>query len=229
MLDSILTSVFCFMMYGRRIRKGEVAMLRRSLFGSKMFFGVCLCFLMVVLFSGCVANQTIALSYYPDAHEKIISSYTVKSEVVDERLFIKDGNKSPSYLGHFRASFGNTWDVTTTGRVALAKQFAIDILKELKALGFKIDSLAGDRMLKVDILKYNFDAYINGKFWYKIRITVLDSAKKTLAESIIEDTHIIKGSTWVGPAGAFKKELPEIYQGIIEKIIRENDVIVKAL
>ena len=204
-------------------------MLEHGLFRFKIFFGVCFCLSMAILFSGCVALQTIPLSYSPAAHEKIISSYTVKSEVIDERPFVKSGNKLPSYLGHFRGGYGNTWDVTTTGRVALAKQFAIDILKELKALGFEISSLDGDRMLKVDILEYNFDAYMNGKFWYKIRITVLDSAKKILAESTIEDTHIIKGSVWVGPVGAFKKELPGIYQGIIEKIIRENDIITKAL
>jgi len=185
--------------------------------------------IIVSIFSGCSTFSGIKLGYDPEPHEKIISSHVIKSDVRDERSYVKNGSKKDSYLGHYRGGYGNVWDIHLKKKESLAKQFAIDILKELKACGFQTSPLSGDRALKVDIMEYNFDAYIDGRFWYEIQVSVLDSTGTVLTSDTVKGEHIIKGSVLTGPALSFEKELPEIYHGIIEKIVRDNNTVLKAL
>ena len=204
-------------------------MLKRFSSRPIVFLYVCICIAFSSMLSGCVAFQKITLDYIPEPHEKIISSYVIKSDVRDDRIYVTSGQKKDSYLGHYRAGYGNTWDVLLRGGNSLAEQFAIDILKELKACGFQTSPLSGDRALKVDINEFNFDAYVNGKFWYNIQVSVLDSANNTLASSTIADEHIIKGSIWVGPTASFPREIPILYNSIIERIVRDNPDVLNAL
>jgi len=88
--------------------------------------------------------------------------------------------------------------------------------------------VSGDRILKVSIAEYNFDIYTNGKVGYEVNNTVFDN-NNVLAEDAICDTVVIKGSVWTGSKKAFERKIPEIYQSIIRKIIRENDKITTAL
>jgi len=112
----------------------------------------------------------------------------------------------------------------------LAKMLKDDLESELRSLGFTVASVNNcDRELKVNIIDWNFDTYINGKFWYDCSITVLDKVNNVLADSKITDTIIIKGSVWVGAKYAFEKELPIIYQKIIRGILRENPKVLSAL
>jgi len=181
------------------------------------------------MLSGCVAFQTIALDYSPKPHDKIISSHIIKSDVTDERPYIVSGKKRDRYIGHYRGGYGNTWDVLLNGRDSLAERFAIDILKELKACGFQTSPLPANRALKVEIYDFNFDTYVNGRVWYDLRISVLDSQDKTLVSSALKDERVIKGSVWIGPVASFPKELPKIYHEIIEDIVRNNDGVLNAL
>ena len=195
----------------------------------RILFFSCIGIAFCSILTGCVAYQTIALDYSPRPHDKIISSYIIKSEVTDERPYVTSGQKKDRYIGHYRGGYGNTWDVLLRGRDNLAERFAIDILKELNACGFQTKPLPADRALKVEIADFNFDAYINGRFWYDIRISVLDSENKTLASSIVKDERVIKGSVLIGPVAAFPKELPILYHEIIEKIVRDNPDVLNAL
>lgn len=192
----------------------------------KFNFLICV---MIMFLSGCAVNQGILIDYKPEAYAKIVSNHIISVKVTDERSFVKDGTKPPFYIGHFRAGFGNTWSSYTVGRIPLAQQFADDIIEEIKALGLQVKDAGGDRTIKVEILDYNFDAYVNGKFWYEIKITVSDQDNKILSESIFKDTHVIKGSVWIGPMSNFKKRIPEIHQELVKKMIRDNPEVIDEL
>jgi len=182
------------------------------------------------LLSGCVAGQKIRLTHSLDMSNKNTESseHIILVEVNDDRSFIKDGSKDPSYIGHFRAGFGNTWGVLTEGKVALAEKFKKDILEELMLRGFKTGTSNEGRKLLVDIRDYNFDSYNNIKHWYEIGIKVLNANDEVLAEHVLKEEHRIKGSFWVGPKKAAKRELPKIYGQIINQIVGD-DVILQAL
>lgn len=195
----------------------------------KIKLGV-LVFISVFYLSGCVAFQKIELGYSPSTYTgKIKSTNSIKVTVEDERPFILNGDKQSSYIGHLRGGYGNTFDVLTKGEIALAEKFFNDIRKELNAIGFSSGLSNENRVLNVSIIDYNFDAMINGRFWYELKVVVLNAEGVVLAEDTIKETHVIKGNIWVGAVGAMKKEIPKLYEGIIEKIVRDNDVILDAL
>ncbi|MBF0384419.1 MAG: hypothetical protein HQL27_00970 [Candidatus Omnitrophica bacterium] len=177
---------------------------------------------MVLFCSSCAVNQGILLEYTPETREQIVSSNTISVKVSDERPFIKDNSKPPSFIGKFRGSYGNPWNAYTEGKIPLAQVFAQDLIREIKALGLRMKELNSDRTIKVEIMDYNFDAAIDGRFWYEIKVSVLDMNNDVLKENMFKDVIEIKGSVWTGAMGAFKEKLPEIHRELIRKMIREN-------
>lgn len=179
------------------------------------------------ILSGCVAGQHINLDHTTTQDQRNSSGLAVEVTVEDKRAFILDKNKDESYIGHYRAGFGNTWDVTTQNKTPLKKQIQLDLLDELKNLGF-LSNNSGKKII-VRILEWNFDAYHNGKFWYKINIEVLNKKGKKIASSSLADKIVIKAAGLSGARGGFEKELPGHYDKIIDNIIRNNKTVLKAL
>ncbi len=189
-----------------------------------------LAFVVVVLIilEGCVAGQSIALPY--DA-EKVESQSNVAVAVVveDRRPLILDGDKAPNYIGHYRAGFGNTWDVTTESDLALADIMQQDLLEEVSGLGFMTGVESPSRSLRVAMKGGMFETYMNGRFWYELVVTVFDEDSNSLASSNLQDDLPIAGNFWVGAKYAMEEEIPRLYGLMLKAIVRENDEILNAL
>lgn len=181
----------------------------------------------VVALSGCVAGQTLNYDYTPTAAiEK--ASGEVSVVVRDERTYVKDGNKSAGYVGHYRAGWGNTWDVTTKGGTAFADIFARDLREEIEALGFTAGT-AG-RTLQVDIKEWNMDTYVNARFWYELIVAVVGpGGEALLAPQTLKEDKRIDGSIWVGPKYAVEKQMPQLYDQVVQAIVRGNAEVLNAL
>ncbi len=178
---------------------------------------------LVASLSGCVAGQSIGLRHVAGSVPEFTSKKTVVVEVKDSRDFVVSGKKDPSYLGHFRAGYGNTWGVKNAGNVSLANQFQNDLVAEVRSQGIKTDD-SGDRKLAVDIIDWNFDGYQNGRVWYDIDVSVSDAAGKVLAKSKVKDEKVVRGSVMTGAAGAIKREVPAIYTGVIQEILGNREI-----
>ena len=182
----------------------------------------CVPFLIATL-CGCVAHQAITLRHTPGSGPVVTSSKTVSVDAKDSRDFVVSGHKQPSYLGHFRAGFGNVWDVNNAGKRALADQFKQDLVAELESKGIKAIA-TGERKLRVDIREWNFDTYQNGKIWYEIGVSVAAADGTQLANITLKKENVIRGSFWTGPAGAFKREVPLLYSGLIKEILGNGEI-----
>ena len=178
---------------------------------------------LIVTVSGCVAGQVIRLNHVPGTGPKLSTSKTVTVNAKDSRDFVVSGDKKPSYLGHFRAGMGNPWDVNNAKYRALSEQFQNDIVAELKAQGITTVT-SGERKIQVDIKDWNFNTYLNGKIWYEISVAVTDSSGAVLATTTVKDQKVIRGSFWTGPAGAFNREVPVLYSGIIKDILGKSEI-----
>ena len=53
--------------------------------------------------------------------------------------------------------------------------------------------------------------------------------ENVLAESAVQDKHVITGTFWEGAKGGVEKQLPELYAGAIRKLVRDNPTISAAL
>jgi len=196
----------------------------------KMVFYYGLFLFGLVTLSGCVAGQSIQMSYVPVSQPVASLNIAVAVQVSDDRPFIVSGNKAPSYLGHYRAGFGNTWDVNTKDKKPLATMIQSDLSADLQSLGFSVGPQeSAMRIVKVSIIDWNFDTYLNGKFWYDCRVVVLDPQGRKLSEQQLRDTVVIEGSFWTGAKYAFERAMPIIYRSIIRKMVRESPVTLAAL
>ena len=210
-------------------------------FFKKQGLFIIVCSIISIASSGCVkklksawaVDQKIQLMHSPAVAQKTFETppSEVFLQVRDERPYVKNKSKKPYYVGHFRGGYGNILDSSTEGKISLADRFKEDIQKELLSTGFKVSELNGRRQLSVDILDYNFDTNSfsgNAWNWYEINVKVLDTNGKILAENVIKDKQLIKGSSLWGPVDAVKRDMPKIYSKIVTDIV-QNDVILQAL
>lgn len=189
---------------------------------------MCVWLIGVCFFSGCVAGQVVPLNYSPVSAADIGSLNVISVKVQDRRDFILNRSKPDSYIGHFRAGFGNTWNVYTSGRAPLADVVCRDIVKELKSLGFGTKISNGDREIDIEIVDYNFDAYTNTRFWYDFRL-IVKSAGSVIYEKTYKSEHVIKGSVWIGPVKAVRAQMPQLYAGLIRDMIRNDKELIAAI
>lgn len=194
----------------------------RKLFGFMMLMSV-------VCFSGCLAvGQSVGLSYSPSSMDKISVSKSVSVEAVDAREYVVNGTKTGTFIGKFRGGYGNPWNVNTAGKVLLADQFQKDVLKSLEAKGVIARTGKTQRVVKVVINDYNFDAYMNAKYWYDVDVQVLSGSKVVFSKNFKEE-HTIKGNVMTGPMSAVKKQVPVLYSELIDEMIAKNKGLLKAL
>ena len=129
----------------------------------------CVALLAAFALSACVAGQSIDLVHQVEFSTEVPLKTHVGLQVTDERPYVKNGEKSPSYIGHYRSGLGNTWDVTTKNQRPLAELVKNDLITDLRTLGFLVSSPEQTaNRIKVAIMDWNFDTYVNGKFWYLI-------------------------------------------------------------
>lgn len=178
---------------------------------------------------GCVVGQKIDLAYTPGSVVRTGQGQALAVGVADLRPSVKNGEKSPAYLGRFRGGFGNPWDVKTEGEIPLAKVLENGLLADLEALGFKPGQGGAPRTIQMEILDYDVDGMMNAQMTYELRTTVRDESGKTLFQETLKDNRAIKGSFWTGAKGACQEMVPQINAEIIRKITRENKAFLAAI
>lgn len=179
------------------------------------------------MLTGCVAGQYLKLDHNPVEEKNQTTQGKVSITVEDDRNYVLNRNKEDYYIGHYRAGFGNTWDVTTFKKVPLKEQIKSDLTEELSNLGFGGQDSGVN--LSISIIEWNFDGYQNGEFWYEIGIKVLNKNNEVIATDTLKDKIVIKGTVMSGAKGGFEREMPSLYDKIIDNIVRSNTEILDAL
>jgi hypothetical protein len=155
----------------------------------------------------------------------------------------------PFFAGTLRGGFGNPFDVTVRGNLALSQVTADVIAKGLKAKGFqatavKVDPKADDatalaalkasgaaKLLLIDIQKWQSDTYMKVGMHYLLGVKVMDAAGNVLAEASVtgaaDGKDDLKGSA-MNPAGYAKKVVPKAFRDQLERLLNA-DAVVKAL
>lgn len=187
---------------------------------------IILFFFLIFNVAGCVVGQHLNLNHNPTEEKSKVSYNEVLLTVEDERSYVINRSKESYYIGHYRAGFGNVWDVTTFNKIPLKSQIESDLNEELRNMGFKEQNIG--KKLHISILEWNFDGYQNGKFWYEIKVDVLNNNQVVITDTL-KDTLVIKGTLMKGAKGGFEREMPSIYDSIINNIIRNNPKVLNAL
>lgn len=178
---------------------------------------------------GCVAGQHVKLNHIPSsvAQETRIA---INIEVKDQRDAVVKGHWGRDRIGAYRAGFGNKWDVTTFKNRALADLIKEDLSEDARSLGYQVvENGQEQKWLRVAITTWDFDGYIDTRFWYAFTIEVLNHAGEVLAKDAIEGEKIMHGNAMTGAKSGVQRDLPKIYSGLIEDLLRNNIKIRKSI
>ena len=183
-----------------------------------------------LVLAGCVAGQSLGTDYEAGPAVAPVEGTSIVLQVTEDRPYVKNGDKSPYYIGRYRAGFGNPWDVTTKDNVPLVDVLRGDIAEELVALGHPVkEAPPADRQVAVSIRDWNFDGYQNGEFWYDLLVTVRAADGAVLVNSVVKDKVGITGTLWEGAKGGFERDMPKLYAQAIRKLFRDNPEVSAAL
>ncbi|MBF0098033.1 MAG: hypothetical protein HQM04_03465 [Magnetococcales bacterium] len=184
------------------------------------FIAVCL---LVLTLTGCVAGQSLKYNDLPAlGTPQVQSKGNMNLEVLDQRPYVLDGTKKNTYIGHYRAGFGNPWDVKTSSGNPFAEEMRQSLIRELLQVGFSSKNNPADSTLRVVILEWNMDTYINATLWYDLNVLILDPAGSIIHQQKIAKKQSIEGSFWTGAKSAVEKKAPEIFQQVIHQIVTDN-------
>ena len=185
-------------------------------------------FALTTVLAGCVAGQSIELGYEP-ASQSVKTTAPAAVTVKDQRPYVTSGDKDPWYLGHYRAGFGNPWDVSNYKKVPLAEQMQSDLRKELLALGFSDGARGSAKQVAVTIREWNFDAAVNARIWYDIQVNVLAADGSELSSATVKNERVVNGNVMTGAKSAMEDQLPVIYGEVIRQLVRDNPGTLSAL
>lgn len=181
-----------------------------------------------VTLTGCMF--TAGLHYEPVTRTDVSNLQPVFLSVIDQRKFVLSGDKSPSFLGKFRAGFADIKDVYTETKVPLADHLKQDLLKELRSLGFEEQASKDSRSITVTIQDWNSDGFVNVNFWYEVAVSVASPEGNVLARSVIKGERQLKGNFFMGGGlGAIQEGMPIVYGEIIKALVRDNEEVFAAL
>ena len=188
---------------------------------NKSFLSVLAC---LMFCEGCVMGQRIPYAHAPIGGVIIENSkaYSLSISVVDKRPYVLSGKKDASFVGIFRAGFGDPWDAKTEGEIYLVEIIKRDLISDLQNAGFNIIENNAERQIIVIIHDYRFDCMSSCRILYRLDVKINDNTGNVIHTKIIDerkDTQTIRySSAW----DYMKKEMPTIHANIIRDIIRND-------
>ena len=131
--------------------------------------------------------------------------------VKDDRFYVLNGNKPPTFVGLQRGGFGNPFNVTTASNRPFAADVADILVNMLGRYGYKADVKRDDATLEaftmeiegkdlskavfLEIREWKTDIYASVTLHYDLELLVLDGEGTALARSVQSGKEPIGGST----------------------------------
>jgi hypothetical protein len=167
---------------------------------------------------------------------KCSSIRSVAVAVLDERPYVLNKQKAPSYVGLMRGGYGNPFDLWTESGAPLAEDMLSTVADSLKARGIKViplktsptDSLnsvmtrlgesQAERLLLLEMKEWYSDylpkAYTaeSSTLFLNLELTVFDRNLKKIEKNNLQETLTL-------PSGWPNDTVPDVYQSKIRQLI----------
>jgi hypothetical protein len=153
----------------------------------------------------------------------------------DQRQYIMNGDKQPSFVGLQRSGAGIPYAVTTESGRPLAEDFTEVIHDALEKAGYRPESVLVDdrtsqqeciqrlaatgaeRLVLVTLRDWKSDTYNNTGLHYDLRLDVYDGSGGQLATTELRGKDDLGGSVW-NPLGHAKRAVPEAFSRKLEQL-----------
>jgi hypothetical protein len=192
------------------------------------------------LLSGCAVGQKVR---YHDADLELdaAGNSPVAVASLDNRPYVKNGEKDKDYAGNLRGGFGNPFNLTTESGKPLADDMASVICAAFKKKGHscttvslepkeqkaqivdKLKATNAKKLLLLTINEWLSSTYQNTSLTYDLDLTVMNESGASLAAKNAKGEDELGGSFWSPPAHA-KEAVPLAYQKKLESMLNDPAV-----
>ena len=157
--------------------------------------GILLLIVFALGLNGCAVGQKVALGGVVEITTVDGAAlYPFSVSVIESRPFVLSGDKTPDFIGKYRALSGIPWDVCTEGNIPLATQMRNDLTTYLINSGFPVVTEGARRQVKVHIVNYNFDCYRSCRVWNRLHVIINNERGEKLYEHTVNINQVIKWS-----------------------------------
>ena len=171
----------------------------------------------------------------------VSSAESVEVGVLDQRPYVLDNDKSPTFVGRSRGGFGNPFNVNTESGEPLATDMGNDIVSSLQASGVKAKQMdlmptlgsagaqqklvgsGSDRAVLITLWEWNSDTYQRVWLNYVVSIDVFNREGQTLATSQRSGEDNL-GDGGMDPPSHSRKAVPLAFKAIIEGLFHDPTV-----
>jgi hypothetical protein len=169
------------------------------------------------------------------------SNRSVAVAILDERPYILNKEKDPSFVGIMRGGYGNPFNTQTESGAPLADDMLATFTDSLRTKGFTVmplktsttDSLnsvmakfsasGADRLIFMDVKEWQSD-YLPRAFtsersnlFLNVEVTVFDSSQKVIEKNSLKEELTL-------PSGWPEKTIPDVYQRKIRQLIDDSRI-----
>lgn len=157
---------------------------------------------------GCAFGQKIAYSGAM-ADVDAIGDKSVAVATLDQRPYILDGDKKPSFVGLSRGGYGNPFDVETPNGAPLSDEISESVARSLAERGFKtsvvkvapsesrhaaieaMQKSGADRLALVSLREWKSDKYFRTSLIEDVSVKVFDGSGKELATASFTSDEVV--------------------------------------
>jgi hypothetical protein len=162
----------------------------------------------IVLLNGCAVGQKFDYAASTINLRSPSDFQSVGVAVLDQRSYIKNGDKSEAFVGLSRGGFGNPFDVETRSGLAMATEMATAVVTALKSRGIRAQALKvrpadGSaqvrqvlaetglaRALLFTLTEWKTDTMMRTGLSYDVTLDVFDSSGNRLARKQISGNEV---------------------------------------
>lgn len=173
-----------------------------------MFGGLAVLVLVAVVSSGCAFGQKFGYADTSIAIRQMGIGRSAAVAVLDQREYVKSGDKPESFVGWSRGGFGNKFDVGTKSGTPLASEMTTAIASALEARGLKVRSITvrptdgpggarqalvrtgSDRNLLFTLTEWRTDSMMRTGLDFDVSLDVLDGSGTQLAQGRVSGKEV---------------------------------------
>jgi hypothetical protein len=169
------------------------------------------------------------------------SNRSVAVAILDERPYILNKEKDPSYVGIMRGGYGNPFHTSTESGAPLADDMLTTVTDSLRARGFtvmplktstpdsrksvmaKFSASGADRLFLMDVKEWQSD-YLPRAFtpersnlFLNVEVAVFDRNQKMIGKNNLQEELTL-------PSGWPESTVPDVYQRIFRQLIDDSRV-----
>lgn len=189
--------------------------------------------LSVFLLNGCAVGQKFDYAASIINVGSLTAAHSAALAVLDQRDYIKNGDKTEAFVGLSRGGYGNPFDVNTTSGAPLATEMATAVVTALKSTGIRAQALtvrpaggpsqarqalvqAGlDRALLFTLTEWKTDTMMRTGLSYGVTLEVFDRTGNELARKQISGKEVSGASILSAEKDAqkwFASKVTELFQ-----------------